>query len=158
MTGKRFFMALGMAGLLLLGACQSGSRNNVSNSSSKQPSAVIQNADTANTPVMTFVETVHNFGKLTQGEIVKYDFHFKNTGKSDLRITRVSTSCGCTVGKYPHQPVKPGEEGDIEVTFNSSHKRGYQNKSVMLLANTNPVRTVLRIKAVVELPKDDDGK
>jgi hypothetical protein len=87
---------------------------------------------------------------------VKYTFHFVNTGKSDLKISKVSTSCGCTVGKYPHQPVKPGEGGDIVVTFNTKYKFGYQNKSIMLLANTKPARTVLRIKAVVEIPKDKE--
>jgi len=103
---------------------------------------------------MTFAESVHDFGKMVQGDVVKYTFHFKNTGKTDLRIARVSTSCGCTVGEYPHGPVKPGEEGDVEVTFNSAGKMGYQNKSVMLLANTKPARTVLRINAVVEAPKN----
>jgi len=51
-------------------------------------------------------------------------------------------------------PEKPGEEGDVDVTFNSTGKMGYQNKSVMLLANTKPARTVLRINAVVETSKD----
>ena len=142
-----------LAGLLVLGACQNGKQNHQENQ--KQAPAVIKTTDTGDAPVMTFTETVHDFGKMTQGEIVKYTFHFKNTGKSDLRIARVSTSCGCTVGKYPHEPIKPGGEGDVEVTFNSTHKMGYQNKSILLLANTNPARTVLRIKAVVELPKDN---
>jgi len=141
-----------LAGLLIFGACHN--QNPTTKDQSQPANVSVQSDDNSGAPVMTFTETVHNFGKLTQGEIVKYDFHFKNTGKSDLRISRVSTSCGCTVGKYPHKPVKPGEEGDIEVTFNTSHKMGYQNKSIMLLANTKPERTVLHIKAVVELPKD----
>jgi hypothetical protein len=138
--------------VLLLGACHNSSVKNRTQKTEKP--VVIKKTDIGDAPVMTFTETVHDFGKLTQGEIVKYTFHFKNTGKSDLRISRVSTSCGCTVGKYPHEPIKPGGEGDVEVTFNTAHKSGYQNKSVMLLANTNPARTVLRIKAVVELPGD----
>ncbi len=145
---KKITFLFVLAGLLVLGACQN-------QNTKKQP--VRQNVSTQvdnNAPVMTFTKSVHDFGKMVQGEIVKYTFHFKNTGKTDLRITRVSTSCGCTVGKYPHGPVKPGEEGDVEVTFNSTGKMGYQNKSVMLLANTKPARTVLRINAVVETSKD----
>ncbi len=140
-----------LTGLLVLGACH----NPKGKASGKNPNATVtQQVTNSQAPVMTFTETVHDFGKLVQGEIVKYTFHFKNTGKSDLRISRVSTSCGCTVGKYPHRPIKPGGEGDVEVTFNSTYKEGYQDKSIMILANTDPARTVLRIKAVVELPKD----
>ena len=50
-------------------------------------------------PVLTFKETTHDFGKVIQGEIVSYAFHFRNTGKSDLVIADVSASCGCTATK-----------------------------------------------------------
>ncbi len=145
---KKIIFLFAFSGLLVFSACQN--KNTKKQSEKQNVSTQVDN----NAPVMTFTETVHDFGKMAQGEIVKYTFHFKNTGKTDLKITRVSTSCGCTVGKYPHGLVKPGEEGDVEVTFNSAYKMGYQNKSVMLLANTKPERTVLRIKAVVERPKD----
>ncbi len=153
MTKKKITMAFVFAGLLFFGACHNATQNNTEQKQSAVSST--KAPDTGDAPVMTFRETVHDFGKLTQGEIVKYTFHFKNTGKSDLRISKVSTSCGCTVGKYPHKPIKPGGEGDIEVTFNTKYKMGYQNKSILLLANTQPARTVLRIKAVVEMPKDN---
>jgi len=145
---KKIMFLFVLSGLLVFSACQN--QNTKKQSEKQNVSTQVDN----NAPVMTFTETVHDFGKMAQGEIVKYTFHFKNTGKTDLKITKVSTSCGCTVGKYPHGAVKPGEEGDVEVTFNSAYKMGYQNKSVMLLANTKPARTVLRIKAVVEAPKN----
>lgn len=140
---KKILFVFSLAGLMVLAACHNQSTKNrpVQSNVSKQVVAAA--------PVMMFSETVHNFGKMVQGEIVKYSFHFKNTGKSDLKIERINTSCGCTVGKYPHKPVKPGEEASIEVIFNSAYKMGYQNKSIMLLANTEPERTVLRIKANV---------
>jgi len=145
---KKIVFLFALAGVFVFSACQN---QNTKKQSEKQ---TVSTQIDKNAPVMSFTTMVHDFGKMDQGEIVKYTFHFKNTGKSDLKIARVSTSCGCTVGKYPHEPIKPGGEGDIEVTFNSSHKMGYQNKSIMLLANTNPARTVLRIKAVVDIPKD----
>ncbi len=145
---KKLIFLFALAGVLVFSSCQN---QNTKKQTEKQ---TVSTQIDKNAPVMSFTTMVHDFGKMDQGEIVKYTFHFKNTGKSDLKIARVSTSCGCTVGKYPHEPIKPGGEGDIEVTFNSSHKMGYQNKSIMLLANTNPARTVLRIKAVVDIPKD----
>ncbi len=154
MIQRRMTLVFIFAGLLILGACQSGGQKKSQDQKNTTVTAT-KAPEPGDAPVMTFTETVHNFGKLTQGEIVKYTFHFKNTGKSALRISRVSTSCGCTVGKYPHKPIQPGGEGDIEVTFDTKYKMGYQNKSVMILANTKPARTVLRIKAVVEMPKDN---
>lgn len=109
--------------------------------------------DTTAKPVMAFAETVHDFGKLDRGEIVKYRFSFKNVGNADLKIYHVQTTCGCTVGKFPHEPIPPGGEGNLDVTFNSTYKEGYQNKSVMIFANTNPQRTVLRITAFVKVPQ-----
>ncbi len=149
---KKLSLFLALAGFLLLSACQN--QTSKGKTTTKNANKVAVN-DTSNHkfPVMTFKETVHNFGDMVQGEVGKYDFHFKNTGDADLRIKYVKTTCGCTVGSFPHEAIKPGEEGDIAVTFNSSFKQGYQNKAVMITANTNPSSIVLGIKAVVSLPK-----
>ncbi len=146
---RKIIFLFAFSGLLIFSACE----HQNTKKQTETGKAAVSPADNK-APVMTFTTMVHDFGKMEQGEIVKYTFHFKNTGKTDLRIARVSTSCGCTVGKYPHEPVKPGGEGDVVVTFNSAHKMGFQNKSIMLLSNTHPARTVLHIKAVVELPGD----
>ena len=72
----------------------------------------------------------------------------------DLIISNVSASCGCTATKYTKEAVPPGEEGVITVTFDSRKRRGFQNKAVTVSANTQPNRTVLRIKAKVISPND----
>lgn len=107
------------------------------------------------TPVMTFEKVEHNFGKIIQGEKVTYSFKFTNTGKSPLLISKVSTTCGCTVGEYPKVPVKSGETEYIEVTFDSKHKSGFQNKAITIMANTQPNKTTLRIKGQVVLPQNN---
>ncbi len=107
------------------------------------------------TPVMTFEKVEHDFGKIIQGEKVTYNFKFTNTGKSALLISRVSTTCGCTVGEYPKVPVKSGETEYIEVTFDSKHKSGFQNKAITIMANTQPNKTTLRVKGQVVLPQNN---
>ncbi|RLD40212.1 MAG: hypothetical protein DRI89_12485 [Bacteroidetes bacterium] len=104
-------------------------------------------------PRFEFDETEHNFGNMIQGEKVSYDFQFTNTGGADLIINKVSTSCGCTASNYPKTAIKPGEISKIEVTFDSRHKKGHQNKSIAIIANTEPNRTVLRVKARVLMPE-----
>lgn len=106
-------------------------------------------------PAFYFEETEHDFGKIIIGEKVTFSFKFTNSGGSDLLIAKVSTSCGCTVGKYPETPIAPGEEGFIEATFDSKHKKGYQNKSITILANTEPNKTTLRVKAQVIQPQNN---
>ena len=115
-------------------------------------SAVNTSAD-GTAPKLYFEETVHDFGDMIQGERVVYGFKFVNTGGSDLVITKVSTSCGCTVGSYPKHPIKSKESGIIEVSFDSKGRRGFQNKSITILANTEPNTTTLRIKGKVIMPE-----
>ena len=104
---------------------------------------------------MKFEETEHDFGKLIQGETVSYEFQFTNSGKSDLIIVDVSTSCGCTVPSFPKTPIHCGDKGVIKVTYNSSGKHGFQSKNILVVANTQPNTTLLRIKAQVVSPNSE---
>ncbi len=104
-------------------------------------------------PVFTFETDNHEFGEIQQGEKVSYAFKFKNTGKSPLVISNASASCGCTVPEYTKDPVQPGEEGFINITFDSSGKSGMTSKTVTLIANTIPNTKVLTISADIQIPK-----
>ena len=151
---RKVSLLMAFVGFLFLGACQNQTSGSKTTANSSEKTTV---SDTTNQkfPVMTFQETVHDFGNMVQGEVGKYNFHFKNTGNANLVIKGVETTCGCTVGNYPHHPIKPGEEGDLAVTFNSSFKQGYQDKGVMIIANTVPNQIVLTIRAQVSLPKNN---
>ena len=118
------------------------------------PNSASGNKDQSGLPVMQFAQVEHDFGKIIQGEKVSYSFKFKNTGNADLVIAKVSTSCGCTAGDYPKDPVRPGEEGIIEVKFDSSGKQGFQSKELTIAANTQPSNTTLTIKAIVIIPEN----
>lgn len=104
-------------------------------------------------PFFEFVEEVVDFGTITQGEVVSTHFKFKNVGKTDLIISSAQGSCGCTVPEWPKEPIKPGEEGKIAVTFNSSGKQGKQNKTITIVANTIPNTKVVALKGDVLVPK-----
>ena len=138
---------------MIFQSCNNNSDKSISTDIVKNTKSAIKIGDEGTVPKMYFMETVHDFGDMIQGERVVYGCKFVNTGGSDLVITRVSTSCGCTVGKYPQEPVAPGEEGVVEVTFDSKGRKGFQNKSITILANTEPNTTTLRIKTKVILPE-----
>ena len=101
-------------------------------------------------PKIEFKVTEHDFGKMIQGEQVSYTFRFKNTGDAPLIISAVEKTCGCTDTKFPTHPIKPGEEGGITITYDSKGHKGFQNKRVIVKANTNPSETILKFKARVE--------
>lgn len=97
---------------------------------------LIPSAYLNNPTVMTFVDTTYDFGDIKQGEKVKHQFKFTNTGDHDLIIVKGYGSCGCTVPEYPKEPIKPGESGFINVQFNSKGKKDHQKKKIVLEANT----------------------
>jgi len=102
------------------------------------------------TAAMTFDKVSHDFGTIQEGETVQTTFNFTNTGKVDLLIVDARGSCGCTVPKYPkNTPIKPGETGQILVSFDSNNKPNMQQKTVTISANTQSGRETLRIKAMV---------
>jgi TolA-binding protein len=102
-----------------------------------------------NNTSIAFDETVIDFGEVKEGVSVTKVYKFKNTGKKRLLIEGALGSCGCTVAEWPKYPVEPGEKGEVKVVFNSLGKRGAQDKTVTLTANTDPAKTILRIKGTV---------
>jgi hypothetical protein len=84
------------------------------------------------------IDKTYNFGTITEGEKVEYNFKFKNTGKKPLIITNASASCGCTVPEKPEKPVMPGEISFIKVVFNSKGKSGHQDKAIIVSSNVKP--------------------
>lgn len=96
-----------------------------------------------------FSKMEHNFGKVKQDSENTYEFSFKNTGENPLIITSAKGSCGCTVPEYPTEPVQPGGTGKIKVKYSPGQQSGDQEKTVTIEANTDPVQTILKIKAKV---------
>lgn len=106
----------------------------------------------ADLPEIKFEEETHDFGRITQGEKVTYNFKFKNTGGANLIISSASGSCGCTIPDYPKKPILPGEEANINVVFASEGKSGIVEKSVTIVTNCEPSTRIIYIKANIIVP------
>lgn len=102
---------------------------------------------------MDFNERIHDFGKVAPETEVSYVFKVMNTGDKPLVIEDAKASCGCTVPKKPTEPIAPGEEGELEVSFKSKPGQfGQQNKTVTVTANVPETSIMLRITADVMKP------
>jgi hypothetical protein len=173
---KSTIYAILAAGLLSLGACSgdvekrvtdlerrvaalegnNGSNANVNGlQATDQKMAQVQNKTPKEKPegplpTMEFTEKVHDFGRITEGDVVTKIFKFKNTGEAPLIISDAKSSCGCTVPSFTEKPIAPGEEGELEVKYNSRGKKNQDNKVVRVTANTWPATNNITIKAFVE--------
>ena len=152
MKMKIRYVCLAFIGALgLLVACNgSGDQGQLSTDLVTSPKSASENSDKQ--AVIKFEKEEHDFGTLLQGEVVTYSFQFTNTGNVPLIISEVGSSCGCTVGDYPREPIAPGKGGAIKVTYDSSGHHGFQSRVLTVMSNTNPAKTTLRIKGKVQTP------
>ena len=113
----------------------------------------VQASDSVNvftdSTTVQMIDSVYDFGKITDGEKVEFSFRFKNTGKNPLIVTNATASCGCTVPEKPDEPIKPGETSFIKVVFNSQGKSGKVIKGVTITSNAYPSFPVLQLQGEV---------
>ena len=84
-----------------------------------------------------FDKLTHDFGTFSEKEpVVTCIFTYTNVGELPLVINQAVASCGCTVPEYTKDPVKPGEKGQIKVTYNGTGKfPGHFKKSITIRTN-----------------------
>lgn len=106
------------------------------------------------TPKIEFQKFMHNFGILEFGGDGTCEFTFKNTGSAPLILANVTSTCGCTVPEWSHNPINKGDSGTINVRYDT-HRIGSFTKSITVYSNAenSPVR--LFIKGLVK-PSEND--
>jgi len=105
-----------------------------------------------------FRSTTVDYGEVMKGSDGYRTVEFVNTGDAPLVITRVQSSCGCTVAEKPDKPIMPGEKGRIKIHYNTNHV-GTFRKTVTLYTNAVNVpngRVVLKVKGKVIDPNQVD--
>lgn len=109
--------------------------------------------DNENPPVIEFSTEEFDFGIIAQGEQVYHVFKLKNIGESDLIISDIKTTCGCTVPKnWPKHPIPPGEGAEIEVQYDGSGN-GLVKKLITVSSNAKPAHNKLYLKGKVVGPE-----
>ncbi|MFL2622461.1 MAG: DUF1573 domain-containing protein [Candidatus Marisimplicoccus sp.] len=140
---RNIFIIIGLSFFLF--ACNESAASKIKNNNQSNTQAQPSYAE------ITFDRLFHDFGLVSEGEIAKTIFTFTNTGENDLYIVDAVGSCGCTVPKYPKNiPIKPGDNGEIEVNFDTNGRPNLQQKMIKVSANTPEGGQLLRIQAFVE--------
>jgi hypothetical protein len=120
----------------------------LSNAQASSATAALPAPD-PNAPVMSFNTKDHDFGTIEQDGNGTYMFLFTNTGKEPLVIKEAHGSCGCTVPKWPHDPIAPNQQDTIKVTYDTHNHTGTFQKTVTITSNAKESPIVLSIKGKV---------
>ncbi|TVQ78203.1 MAG: DUF1573 domain-containing protein [Flavobacteriales bacterium] len=104
-------------------------------------------------PEITFETTTIDYGQIDEKADGARTFVFRNTGNEPLIIERAQPTCGCTVPDWPREPIMPGKEGKIQVTYDTK-RIGHFNKSIKIYSNASNTDaqgiTTLRIRGEIQ--------
>ena len=92
-------------------------------------------------------ETI-DYGTIEKGADGVRIFEFTNTGDEPLIISKVTSSCGCTIPKKPKDPILPGKIGQIEVKYDTNRENPIR-KTITVLSNAETPTIALKIKGEV---------
>ncbi|NOR88368.1 MAG: DUF1573 domain-containing protein [Bacteroidales bacterium] len=125
-----FFLALGLSGIA---------------------QEITSASENPNAPLISFDKTEYDYGTMFQNADGSAYFAYTNKGKEPLILSRVKSSCGCTIPKWSRQPLMPGQTDTIKVKYDTK-RLGSFHKSITISSNAKKQSVVLKIKGKV-IPK-----
>ena len=111
----------------------------------------------ANAAEITFESELHDFGTIDYAGDGKFDFKFTNTGKEPLIISDARGSCGCTVPKWPKEPILKGQSNIVNVSYDTK-RPGPFTKTVTINSNAKTPSKVITIKGMVRSQEQTDDQ
>lgn len=103
-----------------------------------------------NAPRIFLSTNAVEMGEMYSGTIRTKKVTISNKGKSNLKLYRIDSDCTCALVEPSKRIVKPGESMQVEVKYDSIHKKGVQVKRINLYTNDpiNPLVTIFVHAAV----------
>ncbi|GAA4812352.1 DUF1573 domain-containing protein [Litoribaculum gwangyangense] len=95
-------------------------------------------------------ETI-DYGTIEKGANGVRVFEFTNTGNEPLIVSKVTSSCGCTVPNWSKDPILPGKTGQIEVKYDTNRVMPIR-KTITVISNADKPTVALKIKGEVVDP------
>jgi len=112
--------------------------------------------DLESAPVFKVDATTVDLGKMKGSTSKEVEFKFTNTGKKDLILRHVRSTCGCTAVQQgiAGAGIKPGQSSSIKAVFSSGGYKGNVTKAIYVYTNDpKNSEVVLMLKADVEQPE-----
>ncbi|MGC1203445.1 MAG: DUF1573 domain-containing protein [Flavobacteriaceae bacterium] len=89
-----------------------------------------------------------DYGTIEKGADGVRVFEFTNTGDAPLIVSKVTSSCGCTVPKWSKEPILPGKTGEIQVKYDTNRVNPIR-KTITVISNADTPTVALKIKGLV---------
>lgn len=100
-------------------------------------------------PKIEFESNTVDYGTVQKNSDPIRIIKFKNIGNLDLIISNARGNCGCTVPNWPAEAIKPGETGEIEISY-STDRVGEIDKKVTVTTNeSNDNIHLIYVKGIV---------
>lgn len=106
--------------------------------------------DSADWAQIEFVNLISDFDTIEAGLKTSHEFEYHNIGDNALYILDTKVSCGCTIVEFDEKPLLPKEKGKLLVEFDSAGKSGNQERSIIVISNSYPNETILKIKGFIK--------
>lgn len=110
-----------------------------------QPKPTSENPDT---PILSIEETLFDYGKIEQYSDGNHNFIYKNIGKEPLILSKVRSSCGCTIPKWSREPLMSQQQDTIKVEYDT-RRIGRFSKTISIFSNAKKSMIVVRIQGEV---------
>jgi hypothetical protein len=110
-------------------------------------------APSAGGPKLVWENTTIDYGEIKKGSDKVRKAIFFNKGTEPLVIKNARGSCGCTVPTWPKEPIMPGEQGVIEISYDTQ-RVGPINKTVTVQTNEGEEETKIYIKGNISADED----
>ena len=99
-------------------------------------------------------EAAWNAGVVAKGEAIRHSFVVRNEGTTDLHLTEVRPSCGCTAAEFD-RVIGPGKAGRITLVVETKGFQGPISKSALVLSDDPAApQTSLLVNATVKAVVD----
>ena len=100
-------------------------------------------------PSIEIDRTVHNFGDIIhKSGPVSCTFHLKNVGEKPVVIYNVVSTCGCTDVEWTREPLRPGQSGNISVTYSNDEGAYPFDKTLTTYTSDSKKPILLKVRGV----------
>ncbi len=100
------------------------------------------------TAKIEFKSDTIDYGTIEKGSNGLRVFEFTNTGNAPLIISKVTSSCGCTVPTWTREAIMPGKKGEVQVKYDTNRVNPIR-KTITVISNAETPTVALKIKGKV---------
>lgn len=109
--------------------------------------------------ILRFDSCRQYIGKLSESDAPRTcSFSFCNAGRSEVTITHITTSCGCTGASFDKSPVLPGERRIISLTYHPKNRVGTIDTQAFVYTTLSDSKPVAKLTLWGEVTSSDEWR